>query len=68
MSDMGSFYVPIASIPATLLEQIGVESEDVQRFMIADGRVLERRIGFHCSGWTNEARTAQMLGATLYVG
>ena len=32
-------------IPAPLLERLGVEPEGVQRFIIADGRVLERRLG-----------------------
>jgi predicted aspartyl protease len=32
-------------VPATVLEQLGVEPERMQRFIIADGRVLERRIG-----------------------
>jgi len=32
-------------IPAAVLEQLGVEREDVQRFIIADGRLLERSIG-----------------------
>ena len=32
-------------IPTALLEEIGVEREGVQRFLIADGRVLERRLG-----------------------
>jgi predicted aspartyl protease len=32
-------------IPASLLEELGVEPEGLQRFIIADGRVLERRLG-----------------------
>jgi predicted aspartyl protease len=32
-------------IPAPVLEELGVEAEGVQRFIIADGRVLERRLG-----------------------
>ena len=32
-------------IPAPVLEQLGVERERTQRFLIADGRVLERNIG-----------------------
>ena len=32
-------------VPASLLEELGVEPEGVQRFIIADGRVLERRLG-----------------------
>ena len=31
--------------PARLLEELGIEPEAVQRFIIADGRVLERRLG-----------------------
>src|SRR4051795_12572977 len=32
-------------IPTAVLEQLGVERERTQRFLIADGRVLERAIG-----------------------
>ena len=32
-------------IPTPVLEQLGVERERTQRFLIADGRVLERAIG-----------------------
>jgi predicted aspartyl protease len=32
-------------IPTPALEQLGVERERTQRFLIADGRVLERDIG-----------------------
>ena len=32
-------------IPTPVLEQLGVERERTQRFLIADGRVLERSIG-----------------------
>src|SRR3954454_15263562 len=32
-------------IPTPVLEQLGVERERTQRFIIADGRVLERDIG-----------------------
>ena len=32
-------------IPTPMLEQLGVERERTQRFLIADGRVLERSIG-----------------------
>ena len=40
--DTGSEYTWIR---ADLLEQLGVERERVQRFVVADGRVLERSIG-----------------------
>ena len=32
-------------IPAHVLDQLGVEREGVQHFKVADGRVLERRLG-----------------------
>jgi len=32
-------------IPAHVLDQLGVEREGTQRFQVADGRVLERRLG-----------------------
>ena len=32
-------------LPTPVLEQLGVERERTQRFLIADGRVLERSIG-----------------------
>jgi len=32
-------------IPTPVLEQLGVERERTQRFLIADGRVLQRSIG-----------------------
>jgi predicted aspartyl protease len=32
-------------IPTPVLEQLGVERERTQRFLVADGRVLERAIG-----------------------
>ncbi len=40
-------------IPTPALEQLGVERERTQRFLIADGRVLERDIGIaivHAAG------------------
>lgn len=40
--DTGSEYTWIR---ADILEQLGVERERVQRFVVADGRVLERSIG-----------------------
>lgn len=33
-------------VPRTLLEELGVEAERVDRFETADGRVLERQVGF----------------------
>jgi len=32
-------------IPSSVLEQLGIERERTQRFLVADGRVLERGIG-----------------------
>lgn len=32
-------------VPATILEKLGVVRERLQRFIVADGRVLERSIG-----------------------
>lgn len=32
-------------IPTPVLEQLGIERERTQRFLIADGRILERGIG-----------------------
>src|SRR3954468_8356349 len=32
-------------VPAAVLEELGVARESVQRFVVADGRVLERAIG-----------------------
>ena len=43
MVDTGSEY---NWIPRPLLEELGVRSERVDRFETADGRVLEREIGF----------------------
>ncbi|MDQ3698957.1 MAG: hypothetical protein M3373_13200, partial [Gemmatimonadota bacterium] len=43
MVDTGSEY---SWIPRVVLEQIGVERQRVDRFQTADGRVLEREIGF----------------------
>jgi predicted aspartyl protease len=43
MVDTGSEY---NWIPRTLLEALGVEPERVDRFETADGRVLERQVGF----------------------
>jgi predicted aspartyl protease len=56
-------------IPATILEQLGVERERVQRFIVADGRVLERSIGIaivHAEGtlapdWVVFAEPADMV-------
>ena len=43
MVDTGSEY---NWVPRTLLEELGVEPERVDRFETADGRVLERQVGF----------------------
>jgi predicted aspartyl protease len=43
MVDTGSEY---NWVPRRLLEQLGVEPERVDRFETADGRVLEREVGF----------------------
>lgn len=43
MVDTGSEY---NWVPRTLLEELGVESVRVDRFETADGRVLERQVGF----------------------
>lgn len=32
-------------VPTAVLEELGVERESVQRFVVADGRVLERGLG-----------------------
>lgn len=50
MVDTGSEY---NWIPRPLLEDLGVEAERVDRFETADGRVLEREVGFarlHAAG------------------
>lgn len=43
MVDTGSEY---NWVPRTVLEELGVEPERVDRFETADGRVLERQVGF----------------------
>lgn len=43
MVDTGSEY---NWVPRALLEELGVEAERVDRFETADGRVLEREVGF----------------------
>jgi predicted aspartyl protease len=43
MVDTGSEY---NWVPRALLEELGVEPERVDRFETADGRVLERQVGF----------------------
>lgn len=43
MVDTGSEY---NWVPHTLLEELGVEPERIDRFETADGRVLERQVGF----------------------
>ena len=43
MVDTGSEY---NWIPRSLLEDLGVEAQRVERFETADGRVLEREVGF----------------------
>jgi len=40
-------------VPAAMLEQLGVVREHLQRFLVADGRVLERAVGIaivHAAG------------------
>lgn len=42
-------------VPATLLESLGVTPERTQRFRLADGRIVERDMGFaivHAGGTT----------------
>jgi predicted aspartyl protease len=43
MVDTGSEY---NWVPRTLLEELGIEPVRVDRFETADGRVLERQVGF----------------------
>ena len=43
MVDTGSEY---NWVPRPLLEEVGVEPERVDRFETADGRILEREVGF----------------------
>lgn len=43
MVDTGSEY---NWAPRTLLEELGIEPQRVERFETADGRVLEREVGF----------------------
>ena len=43
MVDTGSEY---NWVPRSLLEELGVEPERIDRFETADGRVLERQVGF----------------------
>jgi predicted aspartyl protease len=50
--DTGSEY---SWVPAAVLDGLGIARERVQRFVIADGRILERPIGFavvHAGGTT----------------
>jgi predicted aspartyl protease len=50
MVDTGS---ELTWVPRALLESIGVEPEWAQRFRVADGRAIERDVGFaivHCAG------------------
>ena len=48
--DTGSEYT---WVPATLLSELGIRTEHVQRFIVADGRQLERPVGIaivHAAG------------------
>ena len=50
--DTGSEY---SWVPVTVLESLGIVRERVQRFIVADGRTIERSIGFavvHAGGTT----------------
>ena len=41
--DTGSEYT---GVPRAMLESLGIRAERTQRFVVADGRTLERRVGF----------------------